>query len=209
MTNNMDKKTTFVAVEDNGLHRTFERWKKADILLLVEMLKARRKDLYVELQIHLAVSYRQMNLDSIQCEEPPPFGEYQKKGAKASQGIVSFNSTLTSEQLNALTALANEFSVFASPLPLKKEALAAFFRCERTSIKVRNLRLLCAMMSALSNYGHIGRYWQAPIYKNRLLLAYEKDGYINRSDLTTANHAMNNVLMDERIAKIIKIIRDL
>ena len=35
---------------------------------------------------------------------------------------------------------------------------------------------------------------QAPIYKHKLLRAYKKEGYVNRSDLTTANHAINNVL---------------
>ena len=208
MTNNMNKKTTFAAIAANGLQRGIENWRKADILLLVETLKSSRMDLYVELQIQLAVGYRQMNLDGIQCEEPPPY-EYHSDRAHEARSAASFKSTLTLEQLDALAELANEFSVFASPLPITKEALAAFFQCTKFGIRVRNLRLLCAMMSALSNYGHIGRYWQAPIYKNKLLLAYEKDGYINRSDLTTANHAMNNVLMDERIAKIIKTIRDL
>lgn len=204
----MNKETTFAAIAFNGQQRTIENWGKADILLLVEILKSCRMDLYVELQIQLTVGYRQMNLDGIQCEEPPPY-EYRGKGASASRSAASFKSTLTLEQLDTLAELANEFSVFASPLPITKEALAAFFQCTKFGIRVRNLRLLCAMMSALSNYGHIGRYWQAPIYKNELLLAYEKDGYINRSDLTTANHAVNNVLMDERIAKIVKTIRNL
>ena len=204
----MNKKTTFAAIAVNGQQRTIENWGKADILLLVEILKSSRMDLYVELQIQLAVGYRQMNLDGIQCEEPPPY-EYHSDRAHEARGVTSFKSTLTLEQLDTLAELANEFSVFASPVPMTKEMLAAFFLCTQVGIRVRNLRLLCAMMSALSNYGHIGRYWQAPIYKNELLLAYEKDGYVNRSDLTTANHAVNNVLMDERIAKIVKTIKDL
>ena len=95
------------------------------------------------------------------------------------------------------------------PITLTKEVLGAFFRCEQTELKVRNLRLLCAVMQALSNYGHIGKYWQAPIYKHKLLWAYKKAGYVNRSDLTTANHAINNVLMDERVKTIIKTIKSL
>lgn len=30
----------------------------------------------------------------------------------------------------------------------------------------------------------------------------KKDGYVNRSDLTTANNAINNVLMDDRVSVI-------
>ena len=99
--------------------------------------------------------------------------------------------------------------VFAHPITLTKEVLGAFFRCEQTELKVRNLRLLCAAMQALSNYGHIGKNWQAPIYKHKLLWAYKKAGYVNRSDLTTANHAINNVVMDYRIERINHIVRSL
>lgn len=99
--------------------------------------------------------------------------------------------------------------VFAHPVTLTKEMLVAFFKCEQTELKVRNLRLLCAIMQALSNYGHIGKNWQAPIYKHKLLRAYKKEGYVNRSDLTTANHAINNVLMDERVKTIIKTVKSL
>ena len=99
--------------------------------------------------------------------------------------------------------------IFAHPVTLTKEVLGAFFKCEQTELKVRNLRLLCAVMQALSNYGYIGKYWQAPIYKHNLLWAYKKEGYVNRSDLTTANHAINNVLMDERVKTIIKTVKSL
>lgn len=99
--------------------------------------------------------------------------------------------------------------IFAHPVTLTKEVLGAFFKSEQTELKVRNLRLLCAVMQALSNYGYIGKYWQAPIYKHKLLRAYKKEEYVNRSDLTTANHAINNVLMDERVKTIIKTVKSL
>ena len=146
-----------------------------------------------------------MNLVGIQCEEPPPLGHYCTSEMKTP----TFKSSFNDGQLDILVKMLDDMMVFAHPITLTKEVLGAFFRCEQTELKVRNLRLLCAAMQALSNYGHIGKNWQAPIYKHKLLWAYKKAGYVNRSDLTTANHAINNVLMDERVKTIIKTIKSL
>ena len=201
----MESKSTFVAIENDGQKRTIENWKKADILLLLEALRIKNQDLYVFMQDCVAKGYRQMNLVGIQCEEPPPLGHYCTSEMKTP----TFKSSFNDGQLDILVKTFDDMMVFAHPVTLTKEVLGAFFRCEQTALKVRNLRLLCAAMQALSNYGHIGKYWQAPIYKHKLLWAYKKAGYVNRSDLTTANHAINNVLMDERVKTIIKTIKSL
>ena len=70
----MERKATFVAIENDGQKRTIENWKKADILLLLEALRIKNQDLYVFMQDCVAKGYRQMNLVGIQCEEPPPLG---------------------------------------------------------------------------------------------------------------------------------------
>ena len=62
--------------------------------------------------------------------------------------------------------------------------------------------MLCVLLSSLSSHGLIAKNWQAPIYQNNLIAAMKKDGYVNRSDLTTANNAINNVLMDDRVSVI-------
>lgn len=201
----MERKATFVAIENDGQKRTIENWKKADILLLLEALRIKNQDLYVFMQDSVTKGYRQMNLVGIQCEEPPPLRHYYTSEKKTP----TFKSSLNDEQLEILVQMLDDMKVFAHPVALTKEVLGAFFRCEQTELKVRNLRLLCVIMQALSNYGHIGRYWQAPIYKHKLLWAYKKDGHVNRSDLTTANHAINNVLMDERVKTIIKTVKSL
>ena len=201
----MERKATFVAIENDGQKQTIENWKKADILLLLEALRVKNQDLYVFMQDCVTKGYRQMNLVGIQCEEPPPLGHYYTSEKKTP----TFKSSLNDGQLEILVKTFDDMMVFAHPVTLTKEVLGAFFRCEQTALKVRNLRLLCAAMQALSNYGHIGKYWQAPIYKHKLLRAYKKEGYINRSDLTTANHAINNVLMDERVKTIIKTVKSL
>lgn len=200
----MERKATFVAIENDG-QRTIENWKKADILLLLEALRVKNQDLYVFMQDCVARGYRQMNLVGIQCEEPPPLGHY----CTSEKKTLTFKSSLNDGQLEILVKMLDDMMVFAHPVALNKEVLGAFFRCEQTELKVHNLRLLCVAMQALSNYGHIGKYWQAPIYKHKLLRAYKKEGYINRSDLTTANHAINNVLMDERVKTIIKTVKSL
>lgn len=200
----MERKATFVAIENDG-QRTIENWKKADILLLLEALRVKNQDLYVFMQDCVARGYRQMNLVGIQCEEPPPLGHY----CTSEKKTLTFKSSLNDGQLEILVKMLDDMMVFAHPVALNKEVLGAFFRCEQTELKVHNLRLLCVAMQALSNYGHIGKYWQAPIYKHKLLRAYKKEGYVNRSDLTTANHAINNVLMDERVNTIIKTVKNL
>ena len=201
----MESKATFVAIENDGKKRTIENWKKADILLLLEALRIKNQDLYVFMQDCVAKGYRQMNLVGIQCEEPPPLGHY----CTSEKKTPTFKSSLNDGQLEILVQMLDDMMVFAHPVALTKEVLGAFFRCEQTELKVRNLRLLCVAMQALSNYGHIGKYWQAPIYKHKLLWAYKKEEYVNRSDLTTANHAINNVLMDERVKTIIKTVKNL
>ena len=201
----MESKATFVAIENDGQKRTIENWKKADILLLLEALRVRNQDLYVFMQDCVTKGYRQMNLVGIQCEEPPPLGHY----CTSKKKTPTFKSSLNDGQLEILVQMLDDMMVFAHPITLTKEVLRAFFKCEQTELKVHNLRLLCAVMQALSNYGHIGKYWQAPIYKHKLLRAYKKEGYVNRSDLTTANHAINNVLMDERVKTIIKTVKSL
>ena len=201
----MERKATFVAIENDGQKRTIENWKKADILLLLEALRVKNQDQYVFMQDCVTKGYRQMNLVGIQCEEPPPLGHY----CTSKKKTPTFKSSLNDGQLEILVQMLDDMMVFAHPITLTKEVLGAFFRCEQTELKVHNLRLLCAVMQALSNYGHIGKYWQAPIYKHKLLRAYKKEGYVNRSDLTTANHAINNVLMDERVKTIIKTVKSL
>lgn len=201
----MDRKATFVAIENDGQKRTIENWKKADMLLLLEALREKNQDLYAFMQDYVTKGYRQMNLVGIQCKEPPPLGISSTNEKKTP----TFKSSLNDGQLEILVQMLDDMMVFAHPITLTKEVLGAFFRCEQTELKVRNLRLLCTVMQALSNYGYIGKYWQAPIYKHKLLWAYKKEGYINRSDLTTANHAINNVLMDERVKTIIKTVKSL
>ena len=201
----MERKATFVAIENNGQKRTIENWKKADILLLLEALRVKNQDLYAFMQDCVTKGYRQMNLVGIQCEEPPPLGHYYTSEKKTP----TFKSSLNDGQLEILVQMLDDMMVFAHPVALTKEVLGAFFRCKQTELKVRNQRLLSAVMQALSNYGYIGKYWQAPIYKHKLLRAYKKEGYVNRSDLTTANHAINNVLMDERVKTIIKTVKSL
>lgn len=168
----MERKATFVAIENDGQKRTIENWKKADILLLLEALRVRNQDLYAFMQDCVTKGYRQMNLVGIQCEEPPPLGHY----CTSKKKTPTFKSLFNDGQLEILVKILDDMMIFAHPVTLTKEVLGAFFKCEQTELKVRNLRLLCAVMQALSNYGYIGKYWQAPIYKHKLLRAYKKRG---------------------------------
>lgn len=202
----MDKKTYYVAVDSDGTRRNIENWTKTDVLLLLETLCQEEKDLYIILQERIILDCKQMGMVGIQCEEPPP--TVVSMGTEKKQRP-SFKSVLSDPQLEVLADLMNEVGLVANPNPMTKECLDSFFRCEQTGMKVRNLRLFCAMMSALANYGHIGRYWQAPIYKCQLLVAYQKNGSVGRSDLTTAHHAINSVIMDERVEKIVRTVKRL
>lgn len=202
----MDKKTYYVAVDNDGTRRNIESWTKADMLQLLETLCRERMDLYTILQERIILDCKQMGMVGIQCEEPPP--TVVSMGTEKKQRP-SFKSVLSDPQLAVLVDLMNEVGLAAYPNPITKDCLSSFFRCEQTGMKVRNLRLFCAMMSALANYRYIGRYWQAPIYKCQLLTAYRKEGYISRSDLTTAHHAINNVIMDERVENMVRMIKRL
>lgn len=186
--------------------KSVEKWKNEDILELLEVLNDKRADLYGVLEQHFSTKVEGSNDLSEMCREPL-IGEL--NGKYRSKKVVSFNSILSEAQLEVLAELVNELHIFSKPKNVTVEILAAFFRCEETELQVSNLRLFCAMMTSLANHVFINQYWQAPIYRNRLLLAPQKKGYVNRCDLAFANHAINNVVMDYRIERINHIVRSL
>ena len=197
----MKEKMEFKAIAPDGKGKLLREWDKADVLSLVEKLASERADLYSMLEKHLE---KKTDARTTVCSEPTLDGH---RGKCEGKEVTSFRSTLTEKEFETLAKLANAYDIFAKPRKVKAETLAAFFRCEPTGLQVHNLRLFCVMMTALAHHGYIGGYWQAPIYRGRLLLAYEKKGYINRSDLTTANHEINNTLMDNRVESINRTIR--
>lgn len=196
----------FMAIGLDGTEKSVEKWKNEDILELLEVLNDKRADLYGVLEQHFSTKVEGSNDLSEMCREPL-IGEL--NGKYRSKKVVSFNSILSEAQLEVLAELVNELHIFSKPKNVTVEILAAFFRCEETELQVSNLRLFCAMMTSLANHVFINQYWQAPIYRNRLLLAPQKKGYVNRCDLAFANHAINNVVMDYRIERINHIVRSL
>lgn len=202
----MERKMKFVAIGLDGKAKSVENWNVETILNLLHLLKNKRVDLYEMLESHFTKSVRGNCGELGMCKEPS-IGE--RMGMARSKKIISFDSKLQSVQIEVLVDLVNELHIFSEPKTVTKENLAAFFQCETTGLKVRNLRLFCALMTALANHEYIGQYWQAPIYRNHLLLAPQKDGYVNRRDLVFANYAINNVVMDYRIERINHVIRGL
>ena len=195
-----------MAIGLDGTEKSVEKWKNEDILELLEVLNDKRADLYGVLEQHFSTKAEGSNDLSDMCGEPL-VGEL--NGKYRSKKVVSFNSILSEAQLEVLVGLVNELHIFSKPKNVTVEVLAAFFRCEETELQVCNLRLFCAMMTSLANHVFINQYWQAPIYRNRLLLAPQKKVYVNRCDLAFANHAINYVVMDYRIERINHIVRSL
>ena len=99
----MERKATFVAIENDGQKRTIENWKKADILLLLEALRLKNQDLYAFMQDCVTKGYRQMNLVGIQCEEPPPLGHYctSEKNAPSTSlvSVIGWANTIMSSSI--------------------------------------------------------------------------------------------------------------
>lgn len=203
----MDSKKAKIAIIDNGKEKRLQEWNKADALFFCGVLRRERTDLYDYVR-EVLQKMNSVQTDAIgYCLEPMPEGYgkcKQEEGKKP-----SFNSILNEDDLKQLADLSNEFGVFAEPRQVTPHILAAFFRMEQTGLKVKKLRILCAMLSSLASYGFITYNWQSPIYTHRLLRAYKKDGYLNRSDLSTANGAIHAVLMDERMSKIGAVIKKL
>lgn len=203
----MKTRDYFVVVRLNSDSEHIEKWTASDIHLFVKTLREERNDLHEKLRAIMLSSdcstkqYSPPNEDDVAFVEEPSI--------VLSKGRFSFDCKLEAWQFERIAEVANAERIFASPAMITGETLEAFFFLKGVELRVRNLRLFCSLMSALSNYGYIKSYWQAPIYKGRLLRAYEKDGYVNRSDLTTANHAINNVYVDERVARIMKAVKGL
>ena len=203
----MDSKKAKIAIIDNGKEKRLQEWNKADALFFCGVLRRERTDLYDYVR-EILQKMNSVQTDAIgYCLEPMPEGYgkcKQEEGKKP-----SFNSILNEDDLKELADLSNVFGVFAEPRQVTPRILAAFFRMEQTGLKVKKLRILCAMLSSLASYGFITYNWQSPIYTHRLLRAYKKEGYLNRSDLSTANGAIHAVLMDERMSKIGTVIKKL
>lgn len=200
----MERKRIFVAIETDGKGKRVENWGKEHVLGLLRVMKDKRADLYAVVEEHFADRWGGVCDEVGMCMEPSVGEIY---GAVRNKAVVSFNSVLTDAQMEVLAELVNEFHIFTKKATV--EVLAAFFRCEMTGLKVRNLRLFCALMTALSNHEYIGPYWQAPIYRNRLLLSPLKKGTVNRRDLAVSNYAINNVVMDNRVERINQVVRGL
>ncbi len=200
----MERKRIFVAIETDGKGKRVENWDKEHVLGLLRVMKDKRADLYAVVEEHFADRWGGVCDEVGMCMEPSVGEIY---GAVRNKAVVSFNSVLTDAQMEVLAELVNEFHIFTKKATV--EVLAAFFRCEMTGLKVRNLRLFCALMTALSNHEYIGPYWQAPIYRNRLLLSPLKKGTVNRRDLAVSNYAINNVVMDNRVERINQVVRGL
>ncbi len=198
----MERKRIFVAIEKDGKGKRVENWGKEHVLGLLGVMKDKRADLYAVMEEHFADSSRGECGDVGMCMEPAAGEVY---GMACNKKVVSFNSMLTDAQMVVLVELVNELSIFTKKATVEK--LAAFFRSEMTGLRVRNMRLFCALMTALANHEHIGPYWQAPIYRNGLLLSPQKKGTVNRRDLVVANYAINNVVMDNRVEKINHVVR--
>lgn len=200
----MERKMNFVAIGLDGKTMSVENWNNVEVLELLDMLKNMRTDLYGVLEEHFTKHMEEVS------ENSDMYGMASDKGQSAkprTKTVVSFNSKLNAKQTEELVGLVNELHIFAHPEIITVEMLTAFFQCETTELKVRNLRLLCALMTALANHEYIGQYWQAPIYRNNLLFSPQKTGYVNRRDLAIANHAINNVVMDYRVEKINQFVR--
>lgn len=200
----MERKRIFVAIETDGKGKRVENWGKEHVLGLLRVMKDKRADLYAVVEEHFADRWGGVCDEVGMCMEPSVGEIY---GAVRNKAVVSFNSVLTDAQMEVLAELVNEFHIFTKKATV--EVLAAFFRCEMTGLKVRNLRLFCALMTTLSNHEYIGPYWQAPIYRNRLLLSPLKKGTVNRRDLAVSNYAINNVVMDNRVERINQVVRGL
>ena len=203
----MKTRDYFVVVRLNSDSERIEKWSESDIRLFVKTLREERNDLHEKLRTIMLSNEECAKQYSPPNEEKNVFVE--EPSIVLSKGNLSFDCKLEAWQFERLAEVANAERIFVYPVTITGETLEAFFFLKGGELRVRNLRLFCALMSALSNYGFIKSYWQAPIYKGRLLRAYEKDGYVNRSDLTTANHAINSVHVDERVARIRKAVKGL
>lgn len=203
----MKTRDYFVVVRLNSDSERIEKWTESDIRLFVKTLHEERQDLYEKLRAIMLSSDGSTKPYSPPKEDDAAFVE--EPCVDFSRDRLSFDCKLEAWQFERIAEVANAEGIFAYPTMITGEILEAFFFLKGGELQVRNLRLFCALMSALSNYGFIKNYWQAPIYRGRLLRAYGKDGYVNRSDLTTAHHAINKVLMDERVERIWKVVKGL
>ena len=206
----MKKESIYYAIINGGEEKRVENWSKSEVLDWLGTIKQKRMDLYETIMAAIIKEHAQKYVieepkkDDRLCMEPNPEGyravSYQRRKA-------SFHSELTRDELHTLALLCNEMGIFSEPDPITTDTLTAFFRMEHSWLRVRKIRMLCVLLSSLSYHGLIARNWQALIYLNNLIGSFKKDGYVNRSDLTTAYNAINNVLMDERVSVIEKTVK--
>lgn len=207
----MYKSNFYFAILSDGKEKRVANWSNADAMLLVETLRRERGDLLaVVKEACMALIPGQSSgnevladvslVDYHQAPVTPP-------SESVKHGNPNFRSTLEAGELEQLADMCNELEIFAHPHPVTADHLAAFFRMEPTGLRVNNLRLFSAMLFELKENGFIGRNWQSPIYSYNLLRPRKKEGFVNRSDLTTATYQIHGIKNDNRINFIEKTIQ--
>ena len=116
-----------------------------------------------------------------------------------------FKCKLNNAQIKLLTECINEINIFSTEV--NPQILEDFFNCRLSGVlKSKNNILLAYLMTGLSTREYITSVWQSVIYNNKLILAPQKDDYLNEYDLSSANNGANGLLnkKTEIINKYIK-----
>lgn len=209
----MKNEKIYFAIVKDGEEKRVANWSKADAKLLVETLRTERGDLLTEVK-EACMALGPVQTTGNEVLTDVSLVDYHQatvvRPLKTDKhGFPSFRSTLEAGELELLAEMCNEVEIFSYPQPVAADHLAAFFRMEQTGLKVNNLRLLSAMLIELKENGFIGRNWQSPIYSYNLLRPRRKDGFVNRSDLTTASNKIQGTKNDNRIKIIVKTIQNM
>ena len=209
----MKNEKIYFAIVKDGEEKRVANWRKADAKLLVETLRTERGDLLtVVKEACMALGLVQTTGNEVLTDVS--LVDYHQatvvRPLKTDKhGQPRLRSTLEAGELELLAEMCNEVEIFSYPQPVAAAHLAAFFSMEQTGLKVNNLRLLSAMLIELKENGFIGRNWQSPIYSYNLLRPRRKDGFVNRSDLTTASNKIQGTKNDNRIKIIAKTIQNM
>ncbi|MGL5980915.1 MAG: hypothetical protein ACRCZY_08600 [Phocaeicola sp.] len=110
--------------------------------------------------------------------------ENENKSTKSSKKKISFESKLTLQQIGLLVACVNEVGIFT--VVITEEILVTFFKAECIpGLKFQNISLFCHLMIELYKNKYITKYWQAPVYNKKLILAVGADTPVTKEVLSS------------------------
>ena len=105
--------------------------------------------------------------------------------------FLSFDCSLSREQLAGIVSCANTYHLFCSSVTI--DDMESLFSCKRGfSLRVNSVRRVAILFDALLEHSFIQAQWQTVLSKGKFLRTKDGKGFVSATSLSSALSAMRN-----------------